>query len=122
VNLNAVIDRSRYLSDRVDQTYASFPPFMHWNINMIGVEEDDEICYNKLSVRLHALELKLLLNRMAYKHNLQNGQELVDCARELLELVVSLWVQRDRFVAHHHDYDVSQPIQPMITLPEIPQD
>jgi hypothetical protein len=30
---------------------------------------------------------------------------MVDCAREMLELTVLLWVQRDRFVEHHHDYD-----------------
>ena len=30
---------------------------------------------------------------------------MVDCAREMLELTVLLWVQRDRFVESHHDYD-----------------
>lgn len=30
---------------------------------------------------------------------------MVDCAREMLEHTVSLWVQRDRLVDHHCDYD-----------------
>lgn len=30
---------------------------------------------------------------------------MVDCAREMLELVVLIWVQRDRFVEHQHDFD-----------------
>jgi hypothetical protein len=30
---------------------------------------------------------------------------MVDCATEMLELTVLIWVQRDRFVEHHHDFD-----------------
>jgi hypothetical protein len=30
---------------------------------------------------------------------------MIDCAREMLELTVLLWVQRDRFVEKHCDYD-----------------
>lgn len=30
---------------------------------------------------------------------------MIDCAKEMLELTVLLWVQRDRFVEHHLDYD-----------------
>ena len=52
------------------------------------------------------LEYKLLLERLAYKKEMPNGQTMVDCAREMLELVVLVWVQRDRFTAHHADYDV----------------
>lgn len=51
------------------------------------------------------LEHRLLLERLAYKHSFLSGQSMVDCAREMLELTVMLWVQRDRFVEHHHDYD-----------------
>lgn len=97
----------RYLSDRVDQTYASFPEHLRWNLSMLNSDIDDGDCFQIIGVRLHTLELKVLLSRMSYKHNLQNGQELVDCAHEELELVVSLWVKRDRFIVHHHDYDVS---------------
>jgi len=30
---------------------------------------------------------------------------MVDVATEMLELTVSIWVQRDRFVQHHQDFD-----------------
>jgi hypothetical protein len=51
------------------------------------------------------LEYKILLERLAHKRGISNGQSMVDCAREMLELTVLIWVQRDRFVEHHHDYD-----------------
>ena len=46
-----------------------------------------------------------MVERLAYKQGDLDGQSMVDCAREMLELTVLLWVQRDRFVEHHHDYD-----------------
>lgn len=51
------------------------------------------------------LEHRLLLERLAHKQGALSGQSMIDCAREMLELTVLLWVQRDRFVEHHHDYD-----------------
>ena len=51
------------------------------------------------------LEYRLVVERLAYKQGDLDGQSMVDCAREMLELTVLLWVQRDRFVEHHHDYD-----------------
>ncbi len=52
------------------------------------------------------LEHRLLLERLAHKQGILDGQSMVDCAREMLELTVLVWVQRDRFVEHHCDYDV----------------
>jgi hypothetical protein len=51
------------------------------------------------------LEHRLLLERLAHKQGILDGQSMVDCAREMLELTVLVWVQRDRFVEHHCDYD-----------------
>jgi hypothetical protein len=51
------------------------------------------------------LEHRLILERLAHKHSIRDGQGMIDCAREMLELVVLLWVQRDRFVEKHCDYD-----------------
>lgn len=97
----------RPLSNRLEQTYASFPECIRWSPESLHTEVDDESFFKRVTLRLQTLELKLLLDRMAYKYNLQNGQVMVDCAREMLELLVTLWVQRDRFIVHHHDYDVS---------------
>jgi hypothetical protein len=65
----------------------------------------DRIFWNTLTLRLTFLEHRLLLERLAHKQNILGGQSMVDCAREILELVVLIWVQRDRFVEHQHDFD-----------------
>jgi len=54
-----------------------------------------------MTARLQYLEYRLLLTRRLHTH----AQAMVDCAREMLELVVLTWVQRDRFSEQHHNYD-----------------
>ena len=93
--------------NKLEKTYASFPSFVHWDSELISsAEVSDQSIFRRLSVRLKMLEHRLLLERLAYKRGLQDGQSLVNCAREMLELTVLIWVQRDRFVEYHHDYDV----------------
>jgi len=65
----------------------------------------DRAIWQRLCQRLGTLEHRLLLERLAFKQNVLDGQSMVDCAREMLELTVLIWVQRDRFIEHHHDYD-----------------
>jgi hypothetical protein len=97
----------RNLLRRVDETYFSFPHFIRWNNDVLKEDLSEQVFLKRLALRQQMLEHKLLLERLAYKRNLLDGQSMVDCAREMLELTVLLWVQRDRLVAHHHDYDVS---------------
>ena len=93
--------------DKLERTYQSFPTFIHWDSELIASSEvSDQSIFRRLSLRLQMLEQRLLLERLAYKQGILDGQSMVNCAREMLELTVLIWVQRDRFVEHHHDYDV----------------
>lgn len=93
--------------DKLDRTYNSMPGFILWDNELISSSEvTDSDIFRRLTLRLHLLEQRLLLERLAYKQGLLDGQSMVNCAREMLELTVLVWVQRDRFVEHHHDYDV----------------
>jgi hypothetical protein len=65
----------------------------------------DATFWGTLTLRLTFLEYRLLLERLGHKQNILDGQSMVDCAREILELVVLVWVQRDRFVENQHDFD-----------------
>lgn len=97
----------RFLMDRLEKTYASFPSFIQWDGELFSSGEgSDTAIFKRLTLRLHMLEHRLLLERLAYKQGLLDGQSMINCAREMLELTVLIWVQRDRFVEHHHDYDV----------------
>jgi hypothetical protein len=89
---------------RIEKTYASFPAYLHFRHADLGVVPDTTF-WRRLTVRLVMLEHRLLLERLGHKHGILSGQSMVDCAREMLELTVLLWVQRDRFPEWHHDYD-----------------
>ena len=92
--------------DRINETYASFPNFIIWRPeDAVSRTISDDVFWKRLNFRLMRLEHQLLLERLAYKQELYDGQSMIDCAREMLELTVLIWVQRDRFPEHHHDYD-----------------
>ena len=77
---------SRYLIDRINETYAKFPDFLIWNPNDAASKNlSDHVFWKRLMLRLLRLELQLLLERLAYKQGLYDGQSMVDCAREMLE-------------------------------------
>ena len=91
---------------RIAETYESYPRCLHFRLSDLASPEcSDNLFWIRLALRLFMLEHRLLLERLAHKQGVLNGQSLVDCAREMLELTVLVWVQRDRFVEHHHDYD-----------------
>ncbi|TAQ91053.1 hypothetical protein B7494_g587 [Chlorociboria aeruginascens] len=100
------LDRIQSLLDRINNTYDSFPSFTKFHpSDPSDPAVSDAILAKRISLRLRFLERRLPLERLAYKHSNAAGQNMIDCAREMLELTVLLWVQRDKFTEHHHDYD-----------------
>ncbi|CZT10242.1 hypothetical protein WAI453_009350 [Rhynchosporium graminicola] len=95
-----------YLMGRIQTIYSSLPSFYAFKLSDLGSPNcTDRMFWRRLCLRLIMLEHRLLLERLAHKEGFLSGQSMVDCAREMLELTVLLWVQRDRFTEHHHDYD-----------------
>ena len=47
----------------------------------------------------------MLLEQLSVKKSQINQQPLLDIAREMLELTVYMWVERDRFIDKHYDFD-----------------
>jgi hypothetical protein len=91
---------------RIEQAYDSFPYYLKFNIaDVSNPQVSDLKLWIRLCLRLMMLEHRLVLERLAFNQNILDGQSMVDCAREVLELIVLIWVQRDRFTNHHHDYD-----------------
>lgn len=56
-------------------------------------------------MRMHYLRIKHFLHKLAIKHCDAGTQALVDCAVELLDLSIFLWVHRDAYVELHADID-----------------
>ncbi|KUJ12384.1 uncharacterized protein LY89DRAFT_738173 [Mollisia scopiformis] len=94
------------LMARIEQTYDSFPDYLKFKLaDVSNPEIPDRKLWTRLTLRLMMLEHRLLIERLAFKQNILDGQSMVDCAREMLDLSVLIWVQRDRFIEHHHNYD-----------------
>lgn len=97
---------SRYLMQKLGNSFNSLPSHLHFSYSEPPTGKRSDFCFWKvLCIRLSYLDHRLLLERIAYKHGWLDGQSMVDCATELLELTVLIWVQRDRFVEHQHDFD-----------------
>lgn len=91
---------------RLQETYDGFPCYTHYRPNDVySPSISDSVLWRRIGLRLSYLEQRLTLERLAHKSLLLSGQSMVSCALEMLQLTVLFWVQRDRFVEHHHDYD-----------------
>ncbi|CCD55295.1 similar to transcription factor Cys6 [Botrytis cinerea T4] len=91
---------------RVQETYDGFPFYTHYQpSNVYSPSISDDVLWRRIGLRLTYLEHRLTLERLAHKSLLLSGQSMISCALEMLQLTVLFWVQRDRFVEHHHDYD-----------------
>jgi hypothetical protein len=99
-------ERIKYLMDKVSSVYASWPSWLKFKLSDLSSPScSDDTFWRRLCLRLITLEHRILLERLAHKQGTAEGQSMIECATEMLELTVLIWVQRDRFVEHHHDYD-----------------
>ncbi|TVY65620.1 hypothetical protein LSUE1_G008261 [Lachnellula suecica] len=99
-------EKTKTIMARLRKAYNAFPPWLHFSLaEPAGGKRGDFAFWRTLCTRTSYLEHQLLLERIAFKQGWLSGQSMVDCATEMLELTVLIWVQRDRFVEHHHDFD-----------------
>jgi hypothetical protein len=99
-------DRILSLLDRLQETYLSLPSVIRFSPSDAYLHTvADQVLWYRLNVHLSFLEQRLTLERLAHKIQILNGQSMIDCALEMLKLTNLIWVQRERFAGHHHDYD-----------------
>lgn len=58
-----------------------------------------------MMMRFDRLRINFLLERLATEKGGGHKGELFQVAREMLDLVVFFWIQRDRFANLKHDHD-----------------
>ncbi|KAH8656163.1 hypothetical protein BGZ60DRAFT_385064 [Tricladium varicosporioides] len=103
---NCSAERIRYLLDKLQKAYENLPPRLHFSLTNPNLRSlTDYRFWKTMTLRLKFLEDRLLLERLAHKQGVLDGQSMIECAREMLELTVLIWVQRDRFVQYQHDFD-----------------
>lgn len=65
--------------------------------------------------RLDYLRIHFLLERLIVERGHESKQNLLDISREMVDLTVFLWLQRERTITRHYDFDyiVSFPYPPL---------
>jgi hypothetical protein len=56
-------------------------------------------------IRTDYLRIQFFLERLSSERGTDSKQKLVDVAREMLDMIVFLWLERDRSNLSHFDYD-----------------
>jgi hypothetical protein len=69
------------------------------------VPASNSLQWTRFTLRLRYLHCGLLLEQLLIRQAQANQQTLLDIAREMLELTVYMWVERDRFLERQYDYD-----------------
>lgn len=90
------------LKTRNDQDFRAFPLWLHLAKE---AAESNAVQWHRISLRLRYLHCCLLLEQLSIKKVQSDQQHLIDVAREMLELTVCMWVERDRFMDRLYDYD-----------------
>lgn len=67
--------------------------------------DDDWLMWRFLFGRLDYLRIHFLLERLSHERGHESKQRLLEVAREVVDLIVFLWLQRDRSVGRHYDLD-----------------
>src|ERR1700710_1822914 len=67
--------------------------------------ESDQAMWRLLCGRLDWLRMNFLLERLLTERGGVSKQDLLEVAREMLDLIVFLWLERDRSQSRQHDYD-----------------
>jgi hypothetical protein len=66
---------------------------------------EDVKMWKLMFMRLDYLRMNFLLERLSAERGGEGRQKLVDVAREILDMVVFLWLERDRSGRRYYDYD-----------------
>jgi hypothetical protein len=87
---------SRDLKVRTREMHSKFPVQLQASKADMNKCADDKIMWRLLCGRLDYLRIHFLLQRLSTERGGANKQELFEVAREMLDLTVFLWVERDR--------------------------
>ena len=105
--LTTVVPDSSYrdLKLRTREMHSNFPVQLQVSKADLNDCADDKIMWRLLCGRLDYLRLNFLLERLSTERGGAGKNQLFEVAREMLDLIVFLWVQRDRTMDRVHDYD-----------------
>ena len=81
------------------------PQIMQITKESLKLCNDDVKMWKLTFMRLDYLRMNFLIERLSVERGGESKQKLVDIAREILDMTVFLWLERDRSGHRHYDYD-----------------
>jgi hypothetical protein len=93
------------LKSRTRDTYAKFPKQLQVSKTDLIACKDDQLMWRLMIARFDYLRINFLLERLSTERAVTGIRKLLEVAREMLDLTVFLWLERDRSVSRKHDYD-----------------
>jgi hypothetical protein len=90
---------------KAQETYSHIPQIMQITKESLKLCSEDVKMWKLMFMRLDYLRMNFLLKRLSAERGGEGRQKLVDVAREILDMVVFLWLERDRSGRRYYDYD-----------------
>lgn len=93
------------LKSRTRDSYSKFPKQLRVSKADIIACKDEKLIWFLLMARFDYLRINFLLGRLSSERGGASNQKLLEVAREMLDLMVFLWLERDQSMDRKHDYD-----------------
>ncbi|KAE9370015.1 hypothetical protein N431DRAFT_344468 [Stipitochalara longipes BDJ] len=99
------MERVRGLKIKAFEIYSKIPHVLQVTKESLKLIKDDIKMWKLMFMRLDYLRMQFLLERLSAERGGESRQKLVDVAREIVDMIVFLWLERDRCGYRHYDYD-----------------
>jgi len=96
---------SRTLKLKAEETYSHIPQITQITKKSLKLCNDDVKMWKLTFMRLDYLRMNFLIERLSVERGGESRQKLLDVAREILDMTVFLWLERDRSGHRHYDYE-----------------
>lgn len=102
------------LKTRTRDSYLKFPKQLQVSKTDLVACRDDKLMWRLMMARFDYLRINFLLERLSSERGWVGKQKLLEAAREILDLTVFLWLERDRSAVKKHDYESIVGEQPLV--------
>ncbi len=99
------------LKTRTFQTFATIPHLTSVTEEILIASDSDCWMWRLFFARMDYLRIHFLLERLRVERGHESKQDLLDVSRELIDLTVFLWLQRDRSFSTYQCFDYIVSIQ-----------
>ncbi|KAF4635317.1 hypothetical protein G7Y89_g2788 [Cudoniella acicularis] len=99
------IERVNALKIKTVELYSHVPVILAVTKDILVECESEYLTWRLFLGRLDYVRIHFLLERLSTERGGESNHKLLEVAKEIVDLIVSMWVHRDRSVNRHYDYD-----------------